>query len=133
VTAPLMVDVTGWFISGLATALSPVRVGSRTPADPDGTLTWVPFVRVVRIGGPDDGITLDAPTMAFHTFATGQQSANDLGLRVRAAVYAMRGPARDGAVLAHARTLSGPSWASTENQNLAHAVLLMQARITTTS
>lgn len=128
-----MVDVTGWFIGGLTSALTPVRVGSVTPADPTGALTWIPFVRVLRIGGPDDGFILDEPTMAFHAFAGSQQAANDLALRTRAAVYAMRGQSRDGAVLTIARTLSGPAWAPVENQNLAHTVLLMQARITTTS
>jgi hypothetical protein len=127
-TAPLTVDVTGWFIAALDAALT-ARVGAETPADLE---TQVPFLRVLRIGGPDDGVILDEPTMAFHGFAASQKAANQLCYETKAAVYALRGVVRSGAVLTIARTLSGPSWADVTNQNLAHAVLLMQARIMTT-
>lgn len=125
--APLTVDITGWFISALADAVT-ARVGAETPGDLE---TQVPFLRVVRIGGPDDGVVLDEPTMAFHTFAASQKAANQLGYDVKAAVYGLRSIVHNGAVLTSARTLSGPSWASVENQNLRHAVTLMQARIKT--
>lgn len=123
--APLTVDATGWFISVLTDAVT-ARVAAETPSDLE---SQVPFLRVVRIGGPDDGVTLDEPTMAFHTYGTSQKAANQLAYDVKVAVYGLRGIVHNGAVLTAARSLSGPSWAAVENQNLRHAVLLMQARI----
>lgn len=126
--APLTVDVTGWLIANLDAALT-ARVGSETPGDLQAE---VPFVRVVRIGGPDDGVILDEPTFGLHCFATDQAGANALGYQVIRAVYDMRGNPSNGAVMTAARKLSGPSWANVEDQNLAHAVVLMQTRIKTT-
>lgn len=129
-TAPLKVDVTGWLIKQLHAAVA-ATVDSETPGDLIGSISWVPFVRVVRTGGTNDGHILDMPNVAFHCFATSQQAAELLGYDVQAAVLALRGVPVDGAVITYARTLSGPSWAATENTRLRHAVVLMQARITT--
>jgi hypothetical protein len=126
--APLTVDVTGWMIASLDAALDS-RVAAQTPVD---LQSQVPLVRVVRIGGPDDGVILDEPTFGFHCFASDQAGANALGYQVIRAVYDMRGKPSTGAVMTAARKLSGPSWANVEDQNLAHAVVLMQARIKTT-
>lgn len=129
-TAPLTVDVTGWLITRLAAALT-ATVDSETPGDTVGNSSWVPFVRVVRIGGPNDGYILDIPTVAFHCFAASQQAANQLGYTVISTVNALRGAVHDGAVITRTATLSGPSWAAVENQNLRHTVVLMQIRIKT--
>lgn len=128
-TAPLQVDVTGWLIARLAVSLDPVRVAAERPADLE---TQVPFVQVQRVGGGNDNYILDNATVVFHCFATTQQSANQLAYSVIGAVRALRGRASDGAVLNEARTQSGPAWASTENQGLRHAAVIMQTRIKTT-
>lgn len=130
--APLAVDVTGWLIARLTPLLAPTRVGSETPADPDGLLDWVPFVSVERIGGPNDNVILDVPTMAFHCYDTTPKTANQLGYDVIAAVRSLRGSPGNGAIMTIARTLSGPTWAATANTALRHAVVLMQPRIKTT-
>lgn len=127
-TVPLTVDVTGWLIDQL-TAVLAARVGSETPGDLQNE---VPFLRVVRVGGPNDGMAIDAATMEFHAFATDQQAANELGHQTLRAVHDLRGTKAAGAVLAHARTLSGPSRAAVTDPGLAHAVVLMQTRIKTT-
>lgn len=127
-TAPLTVDVTGWLIARLKSALT-ARVGAETPADLEAQ---VPFVRVVRVGGPNDGFILDVPTMVFHCFATDQQGANQLGYQVIQAVMGARAVAVDGAVLTRVRTLSGPTWAAADSQALRHAAVTMQTRIKTT-
>lgn len=128
---PLQVDVTGWLIARLTEQLA-ARVGGETPADPSETLDWIPFVRVVRIGGPDDNHIVDIPTMAFHCFAANQPTANGLGYQVIGAVRALRAVTADGATVQQVRKLSGPMWAATSNQALRHAVVLMQLRIKTT-
>lgn len=122
-TAPLTVDVVGWVIDRLATSLPGVGVDEATP---DNLESQVPFVRVLRIGGPNDGYRLDFPTLAFHCYDTSQAKADRLGYRVIAAVTALRGVYVAGATCGRVRTLSGPSFAATDNQNLRHAVVLMQ-------
>jgi hypothetical protein len=129
---PLQVDVVGWFVTRLTPLLTTARVGTETPADTGGTLTWVPFVQVERTGGPNDNLIMDIPTMAFHCFDLDEPKANQLGYAVIGAVRGLRGIAGAGAILQSVRTLSGPSRAATDNQALRHVVVLMQPRIKTT-
>jgi len=125
VTAPLTIDATGWWITQLKAGLA-ADIGSKTP---DDLQSEVPFVAVERIGGPNDGIAIDMPTMAFHCFGSGQQAANQLAYQVLRFVHDQRGKAAAGAVVTHVRTLSGPSRAAVTDPSLGHAVVLMQTRI----
>jgi hypothetical protein len=127
-TAPLQVDVTGWLITRLSAVLT-AKVDGETPAD---LAAEVPFVRVRRVGGTNDNIIIDKATVAFDCFDVTQQAANQLGYTVLNAVRGLRGLPGSGAILTRANTLSGPSWAPTENVNLHHAVVLMQTLIKTT-
>jgi hypothetical protein len=51
-------------------------------------------MRVMRIGGTNDGVLLDAPTMAFHCFAANQKAATTWPARVVRAVTRSAGPPR---------------------------------------
>jgi len=124
----LQVDVTGWLIDQLDAALS-ATVDSDTPDDLQAV---VPFVRVVRAGGPDDNHVLDIPTVVFHCFALTEQEANQLGYATAAAVRALRGAPAGGAVVTQTRMLSGPAWDGYVNTNVRQSVLTMQIRIKTT-
>lgn len=126
--APLEVDVTGWIIDRLSDSLIGVRVSNKTP---DKLETVLPVVRVVRTGGPDDGVILDIPTLVLHCYATTQQAANELAYRVMTALRGLLGAAADGAVMTRVRKLGGPSWNDYGNPNVAEAFLIVQARIKT--
>jgi hypothetical protein len=130
VTAPLTVNVAGWLIDRLRDTFGADHVDGLTPSD---LKAHVPFIRVMRLGGTNDGFLLDAANVAFHCFAANQKAADDLAGSVVRAVTDLRGHPASGAVLTLPRTLSGPSWADVADQNLAHSVVLMQTRIQTTS
>lgn len=62
-------------LSGLDTA--GLRVGTEVPADPNGTYTWLPFLRVQCFGGSDDGVT-DTSRIAVDAFAATKLAAAEL-------------------------------------------------------
>lgn len=112
----------------LSAALTPVRVVDRTPADMGAADS--PIVQVHRIGGPGDTYgVFDYPTLAVHAYATSQQAANDLCRHAMQAFFDARGGTYNNGVLQRVRKLSGPSWAPTDNQDLRHAVTLLQVTI----
>lgn len=57
-------------------------MGTEVPADPTGTLTWLPFVRVACIGGNDDRIT-DLSRVDVIAFADTKAAAAQLAEVVR--------------------------------------------------
>jgi hypothetical protein len=126
VVAQLTVDAATWWINNLDVEAT---VDSETPGDVEGSSDWVPFVSVQRVGGPNDNMAIDMPTLAFHCFETSQRAANELGYSVMAAARQIVGVVADGGICTQVRTLSGPSFAYTANPNLRHAVVLMQARM----
>lgn len=127
-TDQLEVDVTGWVITRLGGILV-ARVGSKMPAD---LANQLPFVRVVRSGGPDDGYAIDFPTVVFHCFAATDEEANTLGYGVAAALRGIVGVPADGAVMGRPRKIGGPTWAAYENTAVSHSVLTMQLPIKAT-
>ena len=114
--------VQAWFVADL----TGVRIGTVTPADPNGTLTWLPFLQHYRIGGGDDGYVLDAPMIALHGFASTQPAANGLLYQARSSLRRARGVVVDGAVITLVRTIGGPSWAPTTNPAVRHATATFQ-------
>jgi hypothetical protein len=100
----LEVDVTQWLIAHVA---SDARLVGKTP---DKLETVVPLIRFVRVGGSDDGVTLDRATVVAHCFATDLATATMLALKLGTAYRALRGQALDGAVITRVETLNGPTW-----------------------
>jgi hypothetical protein len=92
-----------------AVALAP-QVGVATPPDPNGLYSWLPFIRVQRIGGPrSQGI--DKARVVLEFFGPDYATAALLGQQVSAL---FDGPilsckTADGAVVG-AQTDSAPSW-----------------------
>lgn len=123
--APLQVDETTLAVHILTDALD-ARVVTELPVDLE---TQIPLVRVLRIGGPDDGYALDIPTMAVHAFAADQITTDALCRDAIAALRTARGVPTLGAVITRIEKLSGPSWAAVDNQQLRHSVMLLQLRI----
>lgn len=58
------------------------RVGTRLPADPDGTLSWLPFLRVSCYGGSDN-LFSDLSRVDVDAFAATKAEAATLAERVR--------------------------------------------------
>ena len=79
-----------------------VDAGNRTPADFTGKLI---YVRVVNLGGPDDGIT-DSPRIDIDVFASGRTAARDAAEMIRTA---LRPRLRVGsAIIDSVRTVTSP-------------------------
>lgn len=125
-SAALEIDVTGWLIARLAAP--GVTVDSRTPDDLQAHL---PFIRPVRVGGPDDGYVLDIPTMVFHCFAATDAAANALAYTVAGELRNLIGVVADGAVITKVRKLGGPAWNYSANPAVSEALLTMQLRMKT--
>lgn len=131
----LEVDCTGFIVAALYEAVvEPVgddvaRIVTELPNTLESAL---PVIRVVRIGGSNDGYILDAPTLVLHGFAVDRRRTERLLYAAQTALRAAIGRrvAIDGghAVMTRLR-VNGPAWASYENPNLRHAVLTIQPRI----
>ncbi|MGZ6852467.1 MAG: hypothetical protein ACXVGC_00130 [Mycobacteriaceae bacterium] len=92
-----------------AVALAP-QVGVATPADPEATYSWLPFVRVQRIGGPrSQGI--DRARVILEFFGPDYATASQLGAQVSALfdgpIFQLR--STEGRITS-AQTDSAPSW-----------------------
>lgn len=124
-TAALEVDAVAFTIAVLADA-GIARVASRRPSD---LAAQLPFIQVYRMGGPDDGYVLDAPTMVLHGFAATDQAANAVLYSAGTVLRAARGVPRGGAVLSWVRKLSGPFWADYVDPAVRHAVVNYELRI----
>lgn len=58
------------------------NIAQATPADPQGTLSWVPFIRLAVTGGADDRVT-DETTVQADCFEKTQGGASALAGLVR--------------------------------------------------
>jgi hypothetical protein len=104
-------NVEKMLIAWLPTVVTPTpRVGVATPADPSGTYSWLPFIRVQRVGGSGN-LGVDQPRIVLDFFAADYASAYQLAASAR---LAMEQPLRalstpEGAVI-QSQTDSAPSW-----------------------
>lgn len=58
------------------------NIAPETPADPAGSLSWLPFLRIECIGGSDDGLT-DTSRLTIDAFASTRSAAQALAGSVR--------------------------------------------------
>jgi hypothetical protein len=100
----LEVDVVQWLITHVT---SDARLVGKTP---DKLETVLPVIRFVRVGGTDDGVTLDRATVVAHCFGADLAAATMLALKLGTAYRALRGQALDGAVVTRVETVNGPAW-----------------------
>lgn len=108
----LMVDAEAWVATWLETQTAVITV-TETPA----ALT-PPLLHVVRIGGPDDGLSMEFPTVSIHAFGVDRHTAKALALTARHALYSAIGQTWQGAVCVTVRTLAGPAWTPYDNTTL---------------
>lgn len=58
------------------------NIAGDTPPDPDGTLSWLPFVQVACIGGPSDRVT-DESLLSVQCYASTRGAASLLARQVQ--------------------------------------------------
>lgn len=122
----LEVDVTGLVIGVIASASIAAGVDSDTP---DNLASVLPFARVTRQGGPNDGHRLDVPTMVIHGFGASRQAAQLLLMQCNTALRNAIGQVINGATISAVHTLAGPADASYENPGVAHAFTTLQLHV----
>ncbi|MFI9123883.1 hypothetical protein ACIGW0_31580 [Streptomyces bikiniensis] len=107
-----MAEVEAVLAPWLGTVIDGLQYGAETPPDLEDRL---PFVRVERLGGPDNRFR-QHPTVAVDVFAATADEARATSRDVQKALLALRGEVR-GAVISDVRCDSGPSpqpWANDE-------------------
>lgn len=84
------------------------NIGPATPPDPQGTGSWMPFIRLGVIGGNDDTVT-DVTTLQVDCFASSRGAASQLAGRVRQRITATPPPQAPGVgVIDFGATVSKP-------------------------
>lgn len=132
-TSALEVDTAQFLLEVLA----PAGIARVVTELPGKLVDALPVLQIVRAGGLDDGVILDAPTFVLHAFAdaapNGQKAAAAVLMRAHSALRAACGVVVtvDGspAVMTRVRVLSGPSPAPYENPGVRHVVSTVQPRI----
>lgn len=107
-----MTDLPDWpdvLILGRAVLLDLCpNIAPQTPPDPNGTLSWLPFIRLTVIGGNDDTVT-DVTNLQVDCFAATQGAASQLAGKVRQRITASPPPQVPGVgALDFGATLSKP-------------------------
>lgn len=107
------------FITRLASVFTSATVAKRVPADLAGA---VPFIQVVRFGGPMR-TTLDDPTFDVDCYDADEVSAMQLAREVqRELLTYSRGVTvvygSEKAVICNVTCISGPSWRPYDNTNV---------------
>lgn len=111
-------DVNALAYAYLTAALSGVRVATKVPPDLESAL---PFVRIIRGPGSDDGIT-DSPLLDTEAFAASEGAAWDLAEDVRQAIHALAGQAVNGALVDSVTTATAPTWLDYGNPSVVRVV-----------
>lgn len=107
-----MADLTDWpdiLIVARAVLLDLCpNIAPETPPDPQGTLSWLPFVRLTVTGGSDDTVT-DVTQLQADCFASSRGAASQLAGKVRQRITGTPPPAAPGVgVLDFGATVSKP-------------------------
>ena len=86
-----------------------VRFATDVPAD---LATAVPFVQLVRVGGPsdDNDRRFEQATVSVDSFAVDRVSATALAYRVDSWLRSLPNTGTPDAVITKVQTLTGPSW-----------------------
>lgn len=83
------------------------NIATATPPDPQGTGSWMPFIRLGVIGGSDDRVT-DVTQLQADCFATAFGGASQLAGRVRQRIIAAPITASGVGVIDFGATVSKP-------------------------
>lgn len=120
-----MVDAEAWAASWIEHV-----TGTTTVTETPNPLV-PPLFQVVRIGGPDDGLSMEFPTLSLHAFAADRHSAKALALVGRQALFAAIGQTWQGAVCVKVTTVAGPVWTPYDNTALRRVTGTYQPQLQT--
>lgn len=104
---PDLADWPDWYVATQPVLASLGTVGAETPPDPDGVYSWLPFIRLEYLGGPDNGITTTG-TLLVAVFAASRSAASQLAGRVRQRLINTPHIVA-GAVIDDVETITGPT------------------------
>lgn len=121
----LMVDAESWAQSWIE-SYTTVTTVTETPNP-----LVPPLFQVVRIGGPDDGLSMEFPTLSLHAFAEDRHSAKALALVGRQALFAAIGQTWQNVVCVKVTTVAGPVWTPYDNTNLRRVTGTYQPQLQT--
>lgn len=111
-----MIDIEAVLISWLEDTVEDVRASTETPADLDSRLPWL---QVVRIGGPYDGYRRDQPTVDIAVYDTSGPAASALAAQVQVLLHEqLDGSTTGAAVISRVDTITGPHWVPYDNPGL---------------
>ncbi|HEY9369737.1 hypothetical protein [Streptomyces sp.] len=111
-----MIDIEATLIAFLEANLEDVRASTETPSDLDDRLPWL---QVVRIGGPYDGYRRDQPVVDIAAFAETGTAASGLARDVQLLLHnQLWGAVAGGAVFSEVETRVGPHQVPYDNPGL---------------
>lgn len=111
-----MIDIEAVVIAWLEDTIEDVRASTETPPDLDDQLPWL---QVVRIGGPYDGFRIDRPGVDIDTFAADGPTAAALALQVQQLLHDQLARSTTGmTVFSHVETVTGPHWLPYDNPRM---------------
>jgi hypothetical protein len=111
-----MIDIEAVLIAWLEAHVDDVRASTETPPDLDSRLPWL---QVVRLGGPYDGFRRDQPTVDIVAFASNGPAASSLALQVQDLLHEqLEGSVAGGAVINRIDTVTGPHHVPYDNPGM---------------
>lgn len=111
-----MIDIEALLVTWLEETIEDVRASTETPPDLQDRLPWL---QVVRIGGPYDGFRLDQPTVDIAAFDSTGPAASALAAHVQVLLHEQLARAKTGtAVVTRVETVTGPHWVPYDNPGL---------------
>lgn len=101
-----MIDIEAVLVTWLEDTIEAVTASTETPDDLDDNLPWL---QVVRTGGPYDGYRIDRPTVDIATFASTGPAASALAAQVQHLLHEQfDNSVTGGAVISQVKTNTGP-------------------------
>lgn len=111
-----MIDIEAVLVAWFETNLDGVSASTETPDDLGDSLPWL---QVVRVGGPYDGFRRDQPTVDIAAFADTSTAASALASQVQHLLHErFARSVTGGAVISRAETTTGPHWVPYDNPGM---------------
>lgn len=111
-----VIDIEALLVAWLEDTIEDVTASTETPVDLDERLPWL---QVVRIGGPYDGYRLDQPTVDITAFAATRLGASALAAQVQVLLHEQLARTKVGtAVISKVVTSTGPHFVPYDNPGM---------------
>lgn len=108
-----MIDIEAVLVTWLEDTVEAITASTETPDELDGNLPWV---QVVRTGGPYDGYRRDQPSVDIAAFAATGPQAAALAAQIQHLLHEQfANSVTSGAVISRVDTTTGPHWTPYDN------------------